>query len=169
MQLSLAISDTIGAGDAFAASSIYGLLEEQELEKYGRLGDIVAQFSINKLGTRQGFSTSTELAQHYQEFYQAQSDLFLSSLGFLPRLRGIFLWFTQNLVNNAILYRLLGVKIEITVGIMYYLFQRLPGMSHQDVAKYVLKPHNFAGSDFNISGLPMSATSRLVQVDCSIR
>ena len=149
MQLSLAISDTIGAGDAFAASSIYGLLEEQELEKYGRLGDIVAQY--------------------YQEFYQAQSDLFLSSLGFLPRLRGIFLWFTQNLVNNAILYRLLGVKIEITVGIMYYLFQRLPGMSHQDVAKYVLKPHNFAGSDFNISGLPMSATSRLVQVDCSIR
>ena len=61
--------DTTGAGDAFATGFIYVLLKGKGLEECGRLGDIVARFSITKLGTRQGFPTSTELAQRYRELY----------------------------------------------------------------------------------------------------
>ncbi len=61
--------DTTGAGDAFATGFSYGLLKGKGLEECGRLGDIVARFSVTKLGTRQGFPTSTELAQRYRELY----------------------------------------------------------------------------------------------------
>ncbi len=66
------IVDSTGAGDAFAAGFIYGLLKEKGLEECGHLGDIVAQSSISKLGARQGLPTSTELTQRYQKFYVAQ-------------------------------------------------------------------------------------------------
>jgi ribokinase len=64
--------DTTGAGDAFATGFIYGLLNGKGLEECGRLGDIVAQFSISKMGARGGLPTSTELAQRYQELYSTQ-------------------------------------------------------------------------------------------------
>jgi ribokinase len=64
--------DTTGAGDAFAAGFLYGLLNNKELEECGHLGDIVAQFSITKIGARQGFPTLSELAQRYQELYNQQ-------------------------------------------------------------------------------------------------
>jgi len=61
--------DTTGAGDAFATGFLYGLLKEKGLEECGRLGDIVAQFSISKMGSKQGLPTSAELAQRYQQLY----------------------------------------------------------------------------------------------------
>ncbi len=61
--------DTTGAGDAFAARFTYGLLNGKGLEECGRLGNIVAQFSIAKLGVREGLPTSNELAQRHQELY----------------------------------------------------------------------------------------------------
>ena len=61
--------DTIGAGDAFAAGFLYGLLNDKDLEECGRLGNTVAQFSITKVGAREGLPTSAELAQRYQELY----------------------------------------------------------------------------------------------------
>jgi len=61
--------DTTGAGDAFATGFLYSLLRGKGLEECGRLGDIVAQFCINKIGARQGLSTLNELAQRYQELY----------------------------------------------------------------------------------------------------
>ena len=61
--------DTTGAGDAFATGFLYGLLERKGLEECGRLGDIVAQFSISRLGARQGLPTATELAKRYRELY----------------------------------------------------------------------------------------------------
>ena len=61
--------DTTGAGDAFATGFIYGLLNGKGLEQCGRLGDIVAQFSITKVGAREGLPTSAELAQRYHELY----------------------------------------------------------------------------------------------------
>ena len=64
--------DTTGAGDAFAAGFLYGLLNEKNLEECGRLGDIVAQFSITQLGARQGLPTLDELAQRYQQLYSQQ-------------------------------------------------------------------------------------------------
>ena len=68
----ISASDTIGASDAFTAGFVYGLLRRKGLEKCGRPGDIVAQFSISKTGARDGLPTSTELAQRYQEFYSVQ-------------------------------------------------------------------------------------------------
>jgi len=59
--------DTIGAGDAFATGFLYGLLKEKALDECSRLGDIVAQFCISKMGARQGLPTLKELAQRYRE------------------------------------------------------------------------------------------------------
>ena len=65
-------ADTTGAGDAFAAGFIYGLLQGKRLEECGRLGDIVAQFSIARVGAREGLPTLDELARRYQELYKKQ-------------------------------------------------------------------------------------------------
>ena len=59
--------DTTGAGDAFAAGFIYGLLKGKGLEECGRLGDIVARFCISKIGARTGLPTLNELTQRYQD------------------------------------------------------------------------------------------------------
>jgi ribokinase len=64
--------DTTGAGDAFAAGFLYGFLNGKGLEECGRLGYIVAQFSVAKIGARQGLPTLNELAQRYQQLYQKQ-------------------------------------------------------------------------------------------------
>ncbi len=61
--------DTIGAGDAFAAGFLYGLLKRKGLEECGRLGDIVAQFCITRVGAREGLPTRDQLAQRYQKLY----------------------------------------------------------------------------------------------------
>ena len=65
-------TDTTGAGDAFASGFLYGLLKGKGLQECGFLGNIVARFSIAKLGTRQGFPTFNELAQRYQKLYSQQ-------------------------------------------------------------------------------------------------
>lgn len=61
--------DTTGAGDAFAAGFLYGLVNNKSLEECGRLGNIVAQFCIAKIGAREGLPTLNELAKRYQELY----------------------------------------------------------------------------------------------------
>jgi len=65
-------SDTTGAGDAFAAGFLYGFLNNKNLEECGRMGDIVARFSIAKIGARQGLPTPDELAQRYRQLYNKQ-------------------------------------------------------------------------------------------------
>jgi ribokinase len=64
--------DTTGAGDAFATGFLYGLLKGKGLEQCGRLGNIVAQFSITKTGARPGLPTLAELSQRYQELYNKE-------------------------------------------------------------------------------------------------
>ena len=59
-------------GGAFAAGFLYGLLKGKGLNECGCLGDIVARFSLTKLGARDGFPTLIELAQRYQELYNQQ-------------------------------------------------------------------------------------------------
>ncbi len=61
--------DATGAGDAFAAGFLYGLLKGKELNECGCLGDIVARFSLTKLGAREGLPTLIELAQRYHGLY----------------------------------------------------------------------------------------------------
>ena len=57
--------DTIGAGDAFAAGFIYGLVTGKGLEECGRLGDFVAKLCISRTGARHGLPTEKELALRY--------------------------------------------------------------------------------------------------------
>lgn len=64
--------DTTGAGDAFATGFLYGLLRGKGLEECGRIGNIVARFSITKVGARQGLPTLIELSRRYQELYNEQ-------------------------------------------------------------------------------------------------
>ena len=64
--------DTTGAGDAFAAGFLYGLLKGRDLEECGRLGDITARFSITKIGAREGLPTLNELSQRYRELYKRE-------------------------------------------------------------------------------------------------
>ena len=64
--------DTTGAGDAFATGFLYGLLNGKGLDECGRLGDIVAQFSLSKVGARPGLPALNELSQRYRELYNRE-------------------------------------------------------------------------------------------------
>jgi ribokinase len=57
--------ETTGAGDAFAAGFLYGFLKGKDLEQCGLLGDMMARFSITKIGAREGLPSLAELSQRY--------------------------------------------------------------------------------------------------------
>jgi len=64
--------ETTGAGDAFAAGFLYGLLKGKNPEECGRLGNIVAQFSIAEMGARTGLPDPEELSRRYREIYNRE-------------------------------------------------------------------------------------------------
>lgn len=47
-------SETTGAGDAFAAGFLFGLLKGNNLERCGKLGDKMAHYAMTKAGAREG-------------------------------------------------------------------------------------------------------------------
>jgi len=49
--------DSTGAGDAFAAGFLFGLLKEKKLDECGQLGDMMAHFAMKEVGARQGLPT----------------------------------------------------------------------------------------------------------------
>jgi ribokinase len=53
--------DTTGAGDAFNAGFLYGLLHDKPLTECGRLGNYVAAQSVTKMGSRAGLPCEKEL------------------------------------------------------------------------------------------------------------
>jgi ribokinase len=57
--------DTTGAGDAFAAGFLYGLVKGKGLAECGRLGDFVAKLCISRTGARHGLPTEKGLALRY--------------------------------------------------------------------------------------------------------
>jgi len=59
--------ETTGAGDAFAAGVLYGLLRGKGLQDCGILGEIMARFCIEKTGSRAGLPTPEELAVSYRK------------------------------------------------------------------------------------------------------
>jgi len=63
-------TDTTGAGDAFAAGFLYGMINNRDLEECGWLGDITARFSISKTGAREGLPALKELSRRYRQLYQ---------------------------------------------------------------------------------------------------
>jgi ribokinase len=54
--------DTTGAGDAFNAGFLYGLLHDKTLAECGRLGNLVASRSVMKMGARDGLPYEADLA-----------------------------------------------------------------------------------------------------------
>lgn len=61
------IKDTTGAGDAFAAGVLYGLLSDKGLRDCGLLGESMARFCIRGIGARAGLPSLPALAHSYQE------------------------------------------------------------------------------------------------------
>ncbi len=57
------VVDTTGAGDAFAAGFIYGMLKGYNLEECGRIGNFVAARCIEEVGARAGLPTEEEVEE----------------------------------------------------------------------------------------------------------
>jgi len=55
------VTDTTGAGDAFCAGFLYGLVEDKPLRECGALGNFVASRCIMKMGAREGLPRLGEL------------------------------------------------------------------------------------------------------------
>jgi ribokinase len=55
------VVDTTGAGDAFCAGFLYGLINEKSLEECGRLGNLVASRCIMQMGARAGLPSTEDL------------------------------------------------------------------------------------------------------------
>ncbi len=53
--------DTTGAGDAFCAGFLYGLIKGKDLYRCGKLGNFVAALSIEKVGAREGLPRLRDL------------------------------------------------------------------------------------------------------------
>jgi ribokinase len=58
----VAVVDTTGAGDAFNAGFLYGLIHDKSLFECGRLGNFVASRSVMKMGARDGLPHAEDLA-----------------------------------------------------------------------------------------------------------
>lgn len=65
----LKVMDTTGAGDAFAAGFLFGLLEGKPIETCGRLGHCAASLSLKCSGARGGLPTRRQLEQHFLKLY----------------------------------------------------------------------------------------------------
>jgi ribokinase len=55
------VADTTGAGDAFCAGFLYGLITEKSLEECGRLGNFVASRCVMQMGARAGLPFAKDL------------------------------------------------------------------------------------------------------------
>lgn len=56
--------DTTGAGDAFCAGFLYGLIKHKSLEECGRIGNFVASRCATRMGARVGLPTLEDLTKN---------------------------------------------------------------------------------------------------------
>ena len=61
--------DSVGAGDAFAAGFLFGLLKDRPLRECARLGQLVAHCSLRAPGAREGLPALRELRQVYRRHF----------------------------------------------------------------------------------------------------
>ena len=66
--LKTSVVDTTGAGDAFAAGFLYGLIGGHDLETCGRLGNFVAARCIAQVGARAGLPAKEEVEEFLEGF-----------------------------------------------------------------------------------------------------
>ncbi len=59
----VSVIDTTGAGDAFNAGFLYGLIQNKSLFECGRMGNFVASRSVMKMGARAGLPYAKDLDQ----------------------------------------------------------------------------------------------------------
>jgi len=59
----VAVVDTTGAGDAFCAGFLYGLIKNEDLHECGKLGNFVASRCLQKVGAREGLPTISTLEE----------------------------------------------------------------------------------------------------------
>ncbi len=59
----VAVVDTTGAGDAFCAGFLYGLIKNEDLHECGKLGNFVASRCLQKVGAREGLPTISTLKE----------------------------------------------------------------------------------------------------------
>jgi ribokinase len=57
--------DTTGAGDAFDAGFLYGLIKNQSLYECGRMGNFVASRCVMQMGARAGLPKAEDLAAFF--------------------------------------------------------------------------------------------------------
>jgi len=57
------VVDTTGAGDAFCAGFLYGLVQNRDLVACGKLGNLVASKCVSKIGARTGLPRLSDLKQ----------------------------------------------------------------------------------------------------------
>jgi ribokinase len=55
--------EVTGAGDAFAAGFLFGLLKGRKLNECGQLGNAMAHYAMNDIGARKGLPTLPTLKQ----------------------------------------------------------------------------------------------------------
>lgn len=70
-----AIVDTVGAGDAFAAGFLFGLLQRKySLPACGALGHTAAGFCLTELGARKGLPTERDLLARFHKSFRSFLD-----------------------------------------------------------------------------------------------
>jgi ribokinase len=62
--LKVSVVDTTGAGDAFCAGFLYGLIKRKSLEECGRIGNFVASRCTTRMGARVGLPTFNDLKRN---------------------------------------------------------------------------------------------------------
>ncbi len=60
----VSVVDTTGAGDAFCAGFLYGLIKHKSLEECGRIGNFVASRCTTRMGARVGLPTLDDLTKN---------------------------------------------------------------------------------------------------------
>jgi ribokinase len=61
--------DSVGAGDAFAAGFLFGLLKDRPLRECARLGQLVANCSLRAPGAREALPSLRELREAYRRHF----------------------------------------------------------------------------------------------------